>query len=82
MGTKKQAENLQKAQLMALFGETPESTEDAVSKTKKTTSLKEEAVLTKDEFFRVLNLVTRPGPFKGEAAKERKERNIGVVSFR
>ena len=47
---------------------------------KKTTPPKEEVVLTRDKFFGVLNLVTRPVNEKKQLLK--KERNIGVTSFR
>ena len=40
---------------------------------KKTTSPKEEAVLTRDEFFRVLNLVTRPVNVKAKPTKKEKK---------
>jgi hypothetical protein len=40
---------------------------------KRTPLPKEEAVLTKDEFFRVLNLVTRPDPSKAKPPKKGKK---------
>ena len=46
-------------------------------KTKKTTSPKKEAVLTEDEFFRVLNLVTRPVNVKAKPTKKEKKGTSG-----
>ncbi len=41
--------------------------------TKKTAFPKEEAVLTREEFFRVLNRVTRPDPSKAKPPKKEKK---------
>ena len=40
---------------------------------KKTAPPKEEAVLTREEFFRVLNLVTQPDPSKAKPPKKGKK---------
>jgi hypothetical protein len=42
-------------------------------KLKKTPLPKEEAILTREEFFRVLNLVTRPDPSKAKLPKKGKK---------